>query len=191
MTDVAAGQAVGREAVEQRLIDATSALLAETGPTRVTVRDIADRAGVNKGQIHHYFGGKQGLIEATVRQLAKSHYANATERAGGPIPVPLTLSEDQRYMQALVRIVVDGDLHLAALEMREGISVPIRGLSELAGGRPATSELLANFAAAMTIELGWAAFRDYIIMVLEASADEVEGIENELRQRIGRDLETR
>ena len=31
-------------------------------------RHLAERAGVNHGQVHHYFGGKRGLLEAAMRQ---------------------------------------------------------------------------------------------------------------------------
>ncbi len=174
----------GREAVIAALIDATAALLAEEGPARISLRGIADRAGVNKGQIHHYFGSKQALIEATVRQLATEHYENATERAGGPTPVPLTLGLDARYWQAIVRLVLDGDLDTAGLEFDEGISVPQRALHEaakqLADGD--SLELKASVAEAMATELGWAAFREFILRAVQVDdRAETEEIEEMLR----------
>ena len=50
--------------MENDLIDAAADLLGEVGPRAMTVRSIAQRVGVNHGLIHHYFGGKQPLLEA-------------------------------------------------------------------------------------------------------------------------------
>ena len=49
----------GRKNVEKRLIDSASYLVGSVGPNQLTIRDIADHAGVNHAQIHHYFGGKK------------------------------------------------------------------------------------------------------------------------------------
>ncbi len=161
----------GRSAVEEALIEAAADLLAEMGPTRVSVRDIANRAGVNKGQIHHYFGGKQPLIEAAFRRVATEHFENARQRSGGGLPAPLTLGLDQRYLQSVVRIVLDGDLETARLEFDEGISVPratLERLTEIAGLNAPDSKLKAELAAIMAMELGWAAFAPFIQMAVDA-----------------------
>ena len=106
-------KATGSDAVKAALIQAAGELLGEVGPRGVSVRDIAQRAGVNHGQIHHYFGGKRGLLEAAIRHLARGHYAHSLELAGGgPIPPPLSLSEDRPYFRALCQSVMDGDLEL-------------------------------------------------------------------------------
>ncbi len=54
------GQAIprGPDAVRNALIEATAKLCGERSPALVSVRDIAAEAGVNHGQVHHYFGSK-------------------------------------------------------------------------------------------------------------------------------------
>lgn len=183
MTDVDASHR-GRTAVERALIEATAALLAEQGPARVGVREIAERAGVNKGQIHHYFGGKQGLVEAAVRKLAHDHFAGVVERTGGPVPEALALRDDVAYWQVLVRLILDGDLATASLEFGDGVSVPrnLLGLMTEAEGLDAPStELKARLVGAMAIELGWAAFGDFILEAVQAGGDETEAITERLR----------
>jgi TetR/AcrR family transcriptional repressor of bet genes len=54
---------------EQQLIDATLASVAQYGLQNTTIITISRIAGLSSGIISHYFGGKQGLIEATVRYL--------------------------------------------------------------------------------------------------------------------------
>lgn len=53
----------------QQLIDATLAAVNELGFAETSISQIAHRAGVSTGIISHYFGGKNGLIEATMRYL--------------------------------------------------------------------------------------------------------------------------
>ncbi|MGH1488281.1 MAG: TetR/AcrR family transcriptional regulator [Acidimicrobiales bacterium] len=182
-----ASAARGRSAVEEALIEAAADLLAEMGPTRVSLRDIANRAGVNKGQIHHYFGGKQPLIEAAFRRVATEHFHNAQQRGGGGLPVPLTLGLDQRYLQAVVRIVLDGDLDTARLEFDENISIPraaLAQLTEITGLEEPDRQLKAEFAAVMAMELGWAAFAPFIQMAVEADDPaDVEDIIARLRSQ--------
>jgi len=53
----------------QQLIKATMEAIDEVGLAEATVIQIARRAGVSAGIISHYFGGKNGLLEATMRQI--------------------------------------------------------------------------------------------------------------------------
>lgn len=51
------------------LIDATISAIGERGSLDVTMSDIAGRAGVSSALAHHYFGGKDDLLRATMRSL--------------------------------------------------------------------------------------------------------------------------
>jgi TetR/AcrR family transcriptional repressor of bet genes len=54
---------------KQQLIQATLESIAELGLQNTTIVTISRRAGMSSGIISHYFGGKQGLIEAALRYL--------------------------------------------------------------------------------------------------------------------------
>jgi len=61
---------VGIEPVRKKqLIEATLDSIGEHGLQGTTINTISRSAGMSSGIISHYFGGKQGLIEATVRYL--------------------------------------------------------------------------------------------------------------------------
>ncbi|WP_447556349.1 transcriptional regulator BetI [Vreelandella sp. EE22] len=61
---------VGMEPIRrQQLIEATMVAIDEVGLAETTVVRIARHAGVSSGIISHYFGGKDGLLEATMRQI--------------------------------------------------------------------------------------------------------------------------
>lgn len=59
------------EAIRRRqLIQATIESSADVGFAACTLSDIAKRAGVSPGLFAHYFGDKDGLLEATLRSMA-------------------------------------------------------------------------------------------------------------------------
>lgn len=62
------------------LIVAGAELFAEQGLSTVSVRDIATKAKVNHGLVHHYFGSKEDLLRAVVRRLSEDLAAKSSVR---------------------------------------------------------------------------------------------------------------
>ncbi|MCC5882313.1 MAG: transcriptional regulator BetI [Halomonas sp.] len=65
-----------------QLIQATMAAIDEVGLADATVLRIARHAGVSAGIISHYFGGKDGLLEATMRQILTDLGQAVAQRRG-------------------------------------------------------------------------------------------------------------
>jgi AcrR family transcriptional regulator len=53
------------------LLAAASACLAEKTSDAISIREVADRAGVNSALISYYFGGKEGLLAALIDAAAR------------------------------------------------------------------------------------------------------------------------
>jgi AcrR family transcriptional regulator len=53
----------------EQILDAANALFAERGYDEVTVEDIASTAGVTRGLVHHYFGGRKQVYIALLERL--------------------------------------------------------------------------------------------------------------------------
>lgn len=71
---------VGMQPIRRRqLIEATIASIHEHGFADATVSRISRAAGVSAGIVHHYFGGKNELLEASMRSLL-SDLREATRR---------------------------------------------------------------------------------------------------------------
>ena len=64
-------RAGAEETRRQQLIEATIDTLAEMGFVATTLAEIGRRADVSPGLIAHYFDDKDGLLEATLRSLAR------------------------------------------------------------------------------------------------------------------------
>jgi len=161
-------------------------MLAESGPNAMTVRNVATRAGVNHGQVHHYFGGKQGLVNAAAEQLATEHYEHANERAEGrPIPPSLTLSQDSLYLRSFVRMVLDGDPDTATREERLGKSVPAKvrlHLMETFSDKVPVIEIKSRMALTFALELGWAALEPTLMEMVKAQPSELGAIRRRAKQ---------
>jgi AcrR family transcriptional regulator len=52
-----------------QILDAANALFAERGYEEVSVEDIARSAGVTRGLVHHYFGGRKDVYLALLERL--------------------------------------------------------------------------------------------------------------------------
>ncbi len=70
---------------KEALIRATLSLMATRGPSAVTVRAIAEEAGVTQGMIRHYFLSKQDLVNAAYQahMQAQTEMSQATHDNGG------------------------------------------------------------------------------------------------------------
>jgi AcrR family transcriptional regulator len=160
---------------EQKLINAAAEMLGEVGPRAMSVRGIAERAGVNHGLVHHYFGGKDGLLQAAMTQLVEQHADFVREQShGSPIPVPLALKEDQSYLRAVVRSVLDDEMELAEIELRAGVSVPRTALQHAITQRnmaEADLETKARFSLGMATEMGWAALEPFIFATMDVQGE--------------------
>ena len=61
---------VGMEPIRRRsLVQAAISAIHARGSLDITIRDIAERAGVSQGLAHHYFGSKDALIASAMRHL--------------------------------------------------------------------------------------------------------------------------
>jgi AcrR family transcriptional regulator len=64
---VATTKKQNRAGTEQRLIDAALGLIGRNGVLAgLNLREVADAAGVNRGNIYHYFGSRRELLRAAI-----------------------------------------------------------------------------------------------------------------------------
>jgi betaine-aldehyde dehydrogenase len=73
-------RALAEDSRRRQLIEATIDTLAEEGFGATTLAEIGNRARVSPGLISHYFTDKDGLLEATLRNLAKRLSKGVSER---------------------------------------------------------------------------------------------------------------
>ena len=92
-----------------QLIAVTIDSLAELGYVSSTLAQIAGRAGVSPGLVAHYFGDKDGLLEAAFRSLSR--------RVGDQVRARLALARTPR---GRIQAVIDANLAPAEFDQRTG-----------------------------------------------------------------------
>jgi betaine-aldehyde dehydrogenase len=97
------------ESRRRQLIEVTIDSLAELGYVGTTLSQIAGRAGVSPGLVAHYFGDKDGLLDAAFRSLAR--------RVGDHVRARLRQTSSPR---ARIQAVIDANLSLEEFAQRTG-----------------------------------------------------------------------
>ena len=64
-----------------RILAAARDRFGEDGPAAVSVRDVASHAGVSLATVHHYFGTKRGLYQASIEAMYEELLRRADELA--------------------------------------------------------------------------------------------------------------
>ena len=73
-------------AARESLIDAAHQVMAEQGYPRVTLRQVADRAGVQPALVSYYFGSKQGLLRAVIERVSQQMHGTLHAAASSDQP---------------------------------------------------------------------------------------------------------
>jgi AcrR family transcriptional regulator len=74
-----------RDATEA-VLDAAEALLVEVGYAAITVRKLADRAGVNHGLVHYYFGSMEEVFLQTLERFTDRLIDRQTRLYAAEVP---------------------------------------------------------------------------------------------------------
>ena len=168
-----------RQNVEKKLIESAAVLVGSIGPNQLTIRDIADHAGVNHAQIHHYFGGKDGLLTATYKLLAFEHIEQLQRRnvsVDNLIREPLG-DITNNYFKAIIRAVLDNRMDLVRVQVDSNLSMSKKTLDQLVklkNEKKPTAEMKAAIAIVMVVEFGLASMKPYIMEVLDINEKEMK-----------------
>jgi AcrR family transcriptional regulator len=169
----------GRQNVEKRLIESAAVLVGSIGPNQLTIRDIAEHAGVNHAQIHHYFGGKDGLLIATYKLLAFEHMEQLQRRnvsVDNLVREPLG-DITNNYFKAIIRAVLDNRMDLVMVQVDANLSMSKKTLGQLVKLKnleKPTAEMKAAIAIVMVVEFGYASMKPYIMEVLDINENEMK-----------------
>ena len=71
------------QGIDQALLRSGLALLPELGCTGLSVRRVAEHAGVNPAMFHYHFGSKAAFLRAVLQQLYEQMFAGLSAQAAG------------------------------------------------------------------------------------------------------------
>ncbi|MBI9107716.1 MAG: TetR/AcrR family transcriptional regulator [Spirochaetales bacterium] len=171
---------IGREAVMRAVIDAACDLFSEKSPSRVSIREIAEKAGVNHGLIHRHFGSKRNLIQAVLTDIDKQ--IRDASGSGKSFEEIFRLASraalnDSRIWRIPARLIMDGDADL----LQENQTSFLRELKDMAakdfikGGFQGLSSDDSIYLL-IALGLGMEMFGDYISRSMKIEAPSMSTI---------------
>lgn len=108
---------------QERLLKAAARLFAEKSFGGVSVREICKEAGTGINMIHHYFGNKDGLLEAIIQRYDAQMFSI-------PLRLLATPARSREDLSARLELVFETTLE-ACLEARDILIVVLREQPEL------------------------------------------------------------
>ena len=155
-----------------QLLDLGVALLATRSLDDLTVDLLAERAGISRGLLYHYFGGKQAFQEAVVRRAVDDLVAQTAPPAGGG-PLDRLLASMTAYVDyvtdnyegyaSIVRAAQSGNEALRRLHEEARRVLTDRIFTEDAQG-----EVIPDTPAARLAVRGWSAMTEELVLAWAA-----------------------
>jgi AcrR family transcriptional regulator len=177
----------GRDAITDAVLDAAERLFAAAGPNDVSLRAIAQEAGVTYGLVYRHFGTKDVLLERLLARYAdrwQEHlgaapdYARALEDLMGPS------FDTGPYLRLLAWTL------LAGAPDREGESyrrhTTLDELPPLAPGAGPDAERDARLrtAGALAFAFGWRFFNPFIRAALHFDDEDPQALQAAIREQL-------
>ena len=161
----------GKDVNVARILDSAQELFAKRGPRAVTIRQVAEHAGVSHALVHKYFGSKDDLIKSVVARVDVSRAATAKSSASlkdaYQTLFPRVMAQRDHSMM-LVRSAMEGAEYVSLAERIEATSamVALARRTAAAGGHPTPPptdidpRVLISSITAMIF--GWASIEDWV-----------------------------
>jgi AcrR family transcriptional regulator len=161
----------------EQLLDLGVWLLATRSLDELSIDDLAEEAGVSRGLLYHYFGGKQEFREAVCRRAADELIARTAPPAAGA-PADRLLASVAAYLDyvignhqgylSLVRGAAGGN---AAL--RQVYDEARAALTDRIFTTDVDGEVVPDNPAARLLVRGWAALAEELVLTWLAEPGEV------------------
>jgi AcrR family transcriptional regulator len=174
------GRRPGPSKTREQILDAARTSFAKHGYDRTSVRSVAADAGVDPALVRRFYGSKEGLLAAALKdalapddRLAEALEGDLNALGDRMIAYFLGVWEEPRNRQVLVAMLRSACTNDRGAKMlRNYLTTPI--LTQLAGVLdPADAELRANLIASNCIGLAFSRYVLKLEPLASASAEEV------------------
>ncbi|WP_433682684.1 TetR/AcrR family transcriptional regulator [Nocardia sp. CA-119907] len=145
---------LGRDAVVSAVLTHAADLFAERGPAATSIRDIAERAGVNHGLVFRHFGAKDKLVTAVLDHLSAETAALVDTGILSPDDPRL-----RRHWVVLARCILDG---YPVGQMQSRFPVITALIEQTRLQRADDHDAALSVAHAAAFVLGWQLFEPFL-----------------------------
>ncbi len=148
---------VGRDAVVAAVLTHAADLFAERGPAATSIRDIAERAGVNHGLVFRHFGAKEQLVARVLDHLAAE--SGAVLDRPGVIDRSVLDAALRRHLTVLARSILDG---YPVSQLQQNFPVISRLIERARPFHASDRDAALAVAHVSALELGWQLFGPFL-----------------------------
>lgn len=178
-------QGQGREATTAAMLTAAEELFSARGFTAVSVRDIAERAGVSHALVHRYLGSKADIYRTVLTRSEQAILNAAPEEPDLLTAASLMLGAGLTAQRQYVRLIAHAALHGLSYDRTSGRFAATERLVELAERAAASASPAERaekdldprlaVAGAVALLLGWVATASWVLPAAGiADMDEAE-----------------
>lgn len=192
MTGEQTGPMTNREGPgpERRADDATSAakilaaateLFHERSPAAVSLREIARRAGVNYGLIHHYYGSKEAVLAEVFRASAEQGGRLLADAPDSGTALSRLARDPRAFARMLAWAVLDSDTSQVFAE-RSPAMRRVADLVDREWGEPPSAGFDSRVVAATAVltVLGWSLFAPYLLPAAGLGDRDPDSVQDEV-----------
>lgn len=161
----------GKSVNTSRILDSAQELFAKRGPRAVTVRQVAEHAGVSHALVHKYFGSKDELITAVMQRVDVSRAATARRseslRDAYQTLFPNVMAQRDHSMM-LVRSAMEGAEYVSLTERIQATTamIALARKTVASGARPSPPprdiDPRVLVSAITSMVFGWASIEDWV-----------------------------
>lgn len=169
----------GRDEILDAVLDAAEQLMAAEGPD-VSLRTIAEAAGVSYSLVHRHIGTKDELVERLLRRYAERWMASLADDPDLGHALDRLLGEAGDGAGAYLRLLgwtmlSDADAGADA-HRRHARLLPLTALADGSTAETSSVETRTDVAMALALIFGWRFFQPYLVAAMgldEAAPDDL------------------
>lgn len=170
-----------------QILAAATELFHERSPASVSLREIAGRAGVNYGLIHHYFGTKEAVLAAVFRQSAQQGGQVVADAPDAAAALGRLARDPRAFARMLAWAVLDSDTSRVFAEE----SPAMQRIGDLVGQewgsapRDGFDPQVVAATCVVTV-LGWSLFAPYLVPAAGLGDRDLDDVHAEVLAMLGR-----
>jgi AcrR family transcriptional regulator len=178
-----------RAKTTERILDAAEELFSRRDPCGVTVRQIAQRAGVTHALVHQYVGTKDDIMTAVVLRAAPRRQQVISEFADYRAvwqPLVSDVMARRVHTRAVLRSAMDG-VEYASLQDRIDTGRMLVDLARKAASEnrsrasaPDAMDPRIVVAAAVSLTYGWVGLKDWLLQICDLEDEDPAEVEAQL-----------
>lgn len=169
-----------RAETEQRLIDVAIDLIRQNGVLAgLNLREVAEGAGVNRGNIYHYFGSRRELLRAAIARRFETMAGILAARRNHPAPFVVrrlrAFQEKETINDSRMRalLVIDGDNDVDPMPRHEEMLSLLRQ-DVIDGNIDPAHDLQALQVALSALVRGYRIFHEQYAQRIDTDTDDLD-----------------